>query len=178
MLFQLFKTFLWISTLTVGGGAAMIPVINKEIVEKKQYMTQEEFLDALGIAQSVPGVLGCNISIIVGYKIKGIKGAIVCLICSILPAFLSILLIAIFFKDMSTNYYVNKFFIAVKPALVAVLASAVVILGKKTQLKAFHYVIGLVVLILVSYFKISPFLVIFFGGFGYILYCKYLVDKH
>ena len=164
MLFQLFKTFLWISTLTVGGGAAMIPVINKEIVEKKQYMTQEEFLDALGIAQSVPGVLGCNISIIVGYKIKGIKGAI--------------LLIAIFFKDMSTNYYVNKFFIAVKPALVAVLASAVVILGKKTQLKAFHYVIGLVVLILVSYFKISPFLVIFFGGFGYVLYCKFLVDKH
>ena len=170
MLFQLFKTFLWISTLTVGGGAAMIPVINKEIVEKKQYMTQEEFLDALGIAQSVPGVLGCNISIIVGYKIKGIKGAIVCLICSIL--------IAIFFKEMSTNYYVKKFFIAVKPALVAVLASAVVILGKKTQLKAFHYVIGLVVLILVSYFKISPFLVIFFGGFGYVLYCKFLVDKH
>ena len=74
MLFQLFKTFLWISTLTVGGGAAMIPVINKEIVEKRKYMTQEEFLDALGIAQSVPGVLGCNISIIVGYKIKGLAG--------------------------------------------------------------------------------------------------------
>ena len=178
MLFQLFKTFLWISTLTVGGGAAMIPVINKEIVEKKKYMTQEEFLDALGIAQSVPGVLGCNISIIVGYKIKGLAGALVCLFCSILPAFLSILLIAIFFKDMNENYYVSKFFIAVKPALVAVLASAVVILGKKTRLKRKHYVISLLVLILVSYFKISPFLVIFLGGFGYVLYCKFLVDRH
>ena len=72
MLFQLFKTFLWISTLTVGGGAAMIPIINKEIVEKRKYMTQEEFLDALGIAQSIPGVLGCNISIIVGYKLKDV----------------------------------------------------------------------------------------------------------
>ena len=68
MLFQLFKTFLWISTLTVGGGAAMIPVINKEIVEKKQYMTQEEFLDALGIAQSVPGVLGCILVLLLDIK--------------------------------------------------------------------------------------------------------------
>lgn len=79
---------------------------------------------------------------------------------------------------MSANYYVSKFFIAVKPALVAVLASAVVILGKKTRLKRKHYVISLLVLILVSYFKISPFLVIFLGGFGYVLYCKYLVDRH
>lgn len=178
MLFQLFKTFLWISTLTVGGGAAMIPVINKEIVEKRKYMTQEEFLDALGIAQSVPGVLGCNISIIVGYKLKGLAGALVCLFCSIFPAFLSILIIAIFFKDMSANYYVSKFFVAVKPALIAVLASAVIILGKKTKSQAIHYLISFIVLVLVSYFKISPFLVIFLGGFGYVLYCKYLVDRY
>ena len=79
---------------------------------------------------------------------------------------------------MNENYYVSKFFIAVKPALVAVLASAVVILGKKTRLKRKHYVISLLVLILVSYFKISPFLVILFGGLGYVLYCKFLVDRY
>ena len=96
----------------------------------------------------------------------------------IFPAFLSILIIAIFFKDMSANYYVSKFFVAVKPALIAVLASAVIILGKKTKSQAIHYLISFIVLILVSYFKISPFLVIFLGGFGYVLYCKYLVDRH
>jgi len=79
---------------------------------------------------------------------------------------------------MSTNHYVSKFFVAVKPALVAVLASAVIILGKKTRSKAVHYLISLIVLILVSYFKLSPFLVIFLGGFGYVLYCKFLVDRH
>lgn len=177
MLFKLFKIFLYLSTLTVGGGASMIPVINKEIVEKHKFLTEEEFLDALGIAQSVPGVLGCNISVIVGYKIRGFAGALVCLICSILPAFLSILLISIFFKNMSSNYYVNRFFIAVKPALVAVLASAVVILGKKTKLKLENYIISVIVVILVVYFKISPFIVIFLGGFGYVFYCKFFIDK-
>lgn len=172
MLFKLFKIFIYLSTLTVGGGAAMIPIINKELVEKNKFMTEEEFLDALGIAQSTPGVLGCNISIIVGYKICGIKGAIVCLFCSIFPAFFSILIISLFFKDIAKNYYVNKFFIAVKPALVAVLASAFVILGKKSKLKYYHYITSIIVVILVFYFKVSPFIVIFLGGLGYILYFK------
>lgn len=173
MLFKLFKIFLYLSTLTVGGGAAMIPIINKELVEKHKFMTEEEFLDALGIAQSTPGVLGCNISIIVGYKICGIKGAIVCLFCSIFPAFISILIISLFFKDMSKNYYVDKFFIAVKPALVAVLASAFVLLGKKSKLKYYHYFVSFLVVILVYYFKVSPFVVIFLGGFLYIIYKKF-----
>lgn len=170
MLFKLFKIFLYLSTLTVGGGGAMIPVINKEVVEKHKFMSEEEFLDALGIAQSTPGVLGCNISIIVGYKICGLSGAIVCLFCSILPAFLSILIISIFFNNMISNYYVDKFFIAVKPAVVAVLASAVVILGKKSKLKYYHYVISLIVVVLVGYLKISPFIVIFLGGIGYVIF--------
>lgn len=174
MLFKLFKIFIYLSTLTVGGGAAMIPTINKEVVEKHKLMTEDEFLDALGIAQSTPGVLGCNISIIVGYKIAGIKGAVVCLFCSIFPAFISILLISIYFKDISKNYYVSKFFFAVKPALAAVLASAVVILGKKTKLNGYQYILSGIVVIFVMYFKISPFILIFLGGFGYILYSKFL----
>lgn len=174
MLFKLFKIFLYLSTLTVGGGAAMIPVINKEVVEKYKLLTEDEFLDALGIAQSTPGVLGCNISIIVGYKIYGILGALVCLFCSILPAFLSILIISIYFKDISSNYYIEKFFIAVKPALIAVLASAVVILGKKSKLKLPHYFVSFIVVILVSYFKISPFIVIFLGGLIYVIFIKFL----
>ena len=178
MLFKLFKIFLNISTLTVGGGDTMIPVINKEVVEKHKFLTEEEFLDALGIAQSVPGVLGCNISVIVGYKIRGFAGALLCLFCSILPAFLSIIMISVFFKSMSANYYVSKFFVAVKPALVGVLASAVFILGRKTKLKGSHYIISAIVVLLVSYFKVSPFIIIFLGGFGYVFYCKFLVDRH
>lgn len=176
MLFKLFKIFIYLSTLTVGGGAAMIPTINKEVVEKHKLMTEDEFLDALGIAQSTPGVLGCNISIIVGYKIAGILGALVCLFCSIFPAFISILLISIYFKDISSNYYVNKFFIAVKPALVAVLASAVVILGKKTKLNYKQYILSAVVVLSVMYFKISPFILIFIGGFSFVFY-KILKNK-
>ncbi len=164
MLFVLFRSFLYVSALTVGGGAAMIPVIHRELVEKHQFLTEEEFLDALGVAQSTPGVLGCNISIIVGYKIAGLWGAIVCVLCAMFPAYLSILLISYFFEGMSAHPYVQKFFVAVKPAVVAVLASAVVMLAQKSKIKGNQYLVSVAVVLAVSFLGISPFVVIFAVG--------------
>ena len=103
MLFKMFTTFFLIGGFTIGGGIAMIPVIEKEIVTKKKWLTIEEFLDVIAIAQSTPGVLTANMSMYIGYKIKGVKGAAVCLIGAVTPSISIIMLIARFFYRFREN---------------------------------------------------------------------------
>lgn len=168
------KIFLYVSAFTVGGGAAMIPVLHRELVEKHALLTEDEFLDALGVAQSTPGVLGCNISIIAGYKIAGVAGACISVISAMLPAFVSILIISYFFQGLNAQPAVQKFFVAVKPAVVAVLATAVVLLAEKSKLHSKQYLLSILVVVCVSFLHISPFVVILVIGLIHVvLLAKY-----
>ena len=88
---QLFISFFKIGAFTFGGGWAMISLIEKEIVDKKKWIEREEFLDLLAVAQSLPGILAVNISVAVGDKLRGMKGAITASIGTILPSFTIIL---------------------------------------------------------------------------------------
>ena len=94
---QIFSTFAKIGAFTIGGGDAMIPIIQKEVVEKKGWIKEQDFLDVLAISQSAPGILAVNISIFLGYRLRGVKGSIVATLGSTLPSFTIILLIAMFF---------------------------------------------------------------------------------
>lgn len=94
--FQLFSTFFKIGSFTFGGGWAMISIIQREVVEKCHWIKQEEFLDLLAIAQSMPGILAVNISTIIGDRLKGVKGSLAAALGTILPSFIIILMIAIF----------------------------------------------------------------------------------
>ena len=97
ILLQLFRTFFNIGAFTFGGGWAMVALMEKELVDKKCWIDREEFLDNLAIAQSLPGILAVNISILVGNKVYGRRGSVVAALGTILPSFIIILLIAIFF---------------------------------------------------------------------------------
>ena len=88
-----FKTFMKIGAFTLGGGYAMIPIIESEVVDKHQWVTREEFLDLIAIAQSCPGVFAINISVFIGYKLRKVKGALCTALGTALPSFLIILLI-------------------------------------------------------------------------------------
>ena len=88
MYFEMFKAFFKVGAFTIGGGYAMLPFIQDEVVEKNGWLTTEEFLDVLAIAEVTPGPVAVNTSTYVGYKLKGIKGAIVCTLGTILPSFL------------------------------------------------------------------------------------------
>ena len=90
MLFQLFYIFFKIGAFTIGGGYAMIPLIEAEIVTKKGWVAKEDFLDLLAIAQSAPGVFAVNIAIFIGYRLRGVRGCIVTALGAILPSFLII----------------------------------------------------------------------------------------
>ena len=94
--FEAFKIFFKIGAFTIGGGYAMVPLIEDEIVNKKKWIEQDDFLDLLAVAQSMPGILAVNISVVIGDRLKGLKGSICAAIGTILPSFLMILAIAIF----------------------------------------------------------------------------------
>lgn len=107
---QIFISFFKIGSFTLGGGYAMIPLIQQEVVDKKGWLKESEFVEMMAIAQSAPGPIALNTAIFVGYKARGIKGVIFSSLGTILPSFIVILLIAIIFTDFKNNPGVERVF--------------------------------------------------------------------
>ena len=116
---QIFISFFKIGSFTLGGGYAMIPLIQQEVVDKKGWLKESEFVEMMAIAQSAPGPIALNTAIFVGYKARGIKGVIFSSLGTILPSFIVILLIAIIFTDFKNNPGVERVFKGIRPAVVA-----------------------------------------------------------
>ena len=105
---------------TIGGGYAMIPLIEREVVNRG-WLDKQDFMDLFAMTQSLPGIFAVNISIFVGYKLKKVTGSIVCAGGTILPSFCIILAIALFFNHFQDNIWVMKIFNGIRPAIGAVL---------------------------------------------------------
>ena len=119
---KFFKIFFKIGAFTLGGGYAMIPIIEAEVVDKNKWIEKEEFLDLIAIAQSCPGVFAVNISIFIGYKLRKLRGALCTAFGCALPSFLIILLIAMFFHSFINVPWVAAMFRGIRPAVVALIA--------------------------------------------------------
>ena len=172
MFLQIFYTFFKIGAFTLGGGYAMIPLIEREIVERKKWLTKEEFLDFLILAQSSPGILAVNISILTGNALKGKKGAITATLGTVLPSFFCILFIAVFLTQYQDNETVNKFFRAVRPAVVALIAIPVFNLARTAKLTWKTAIIPLVSALLIWLLGVSPILIIIVAAILGILWKK------
>ncbi len=122
MHYALLKTFFHIGLFTLGGGYAMIPLIEEEVVNKHRWVTKEELLDLIAIAQSCPGVFAINIAVFIGYKLQRVRGALSAAVGTALPSFLIILLIAMFFHRFQDNAVVQSIFRGIRPAVVALIA--------------------------------------------------------
>ena len=120
---EAFGIFFKIGAFTIGGGYAMVPLIENEIVTKRKWIAQEDFIDLLAISQSAPGILAVNISIFIGYKLRGIRGSIITALGTILPSFIIILAIALFFHSFKDNPIVERIFKGIRPAVVALIAA-------------------------------------------------------
>ena len=125
---QLFLSFFKIGAFTFGGGWALISIIEKEIVDKKHWIERDEFLDLLAVAQSLPGILAVNISVAVGDKLRGMKGAVMASLGTILPSFMIILCIAIFLTPdlIKENETLSSIFMGIRPAVVALIVAPVI----------------------------------------------------
>lgn len=168
-----FLTFFKIGLFTLGGGYAMIPLIEAEIIEKKRWLAKEDFLDLLAIAQSCPGIFAVNISIFIGYRLNRVKGAVVTAFGTALPSFLIILLIALFFHRFEDNAMVAAMFRGIRPAVVALIAVPTFNLGKKAKLNRFTVWIPIASALLIWLLGVSPILIILCAGIGGFLFGKF-----
>lgn len=156
LLFRLFITFFKIGAFTLGGGYAMLPIIQDEVVDKKGWLTDEEFLDAIAVAQSSPGAIAVNTSIYIGYKINGIKGAIFSTLGTVIPSFTIIIIVVTFLYQYRDNAVVDRAFKGIRPAVVALILSSVYKLAKSANLKGKKIIISLGALFMIMVFNISP----------------------
>jgi chromate transporter len=161
---EIFTTFSKIGAFTIGGGYAMIPVIQREIVEKRGWVNNEEFMDMLAISQSAPGILAINISIFIGQRLRGIKGSIIAAIGTALPSFVMILLIAMFFSNFRDNEIVNRVFMGIRPVVVALIAVPLISLSRSTKLNRYTSFIPLISVLLIVMLGISPVYLIIAGA--------------
>ena len=168
----MFLTFFKIGAFTFGGGFAMIPIIQKEVVEKKKWIKDEEFIDTISIAQSSPGPIAVNSSIFVGYKIEGFKGALICTIGTVLPSFFIILLIAVFFTQFNNNPIFEIIFMGIRPVVVALVFSAVYKLITKAHLGYKDLAIALLATLVLVIFNVTPIYIILVGVLGRVVYNK------
>ncbi len=122
MLWRLFWSFFKIGAFTFGSGYAMLPMIEREVVERKRWFEREDFYNQLSLAQSAPGPVALNTAVFVGYKMRGWTGALVSVLGTVIPCFTIILLIAVFLGGFRDNSYVDAAFKGLRPAVVALIA--------------------------------------------------------
>ena len=159
-LWTMFLSFAKIGTFTFGGGYAMIPLIEREVVTSHKWIKDDEFLDMVVLAQTAPGILAMNISILVGNRIAGKRGAVVAALASGLPSFVIILLFAMFLTRFQDNEIVNKMFSAIRPAVVALIAVPVFSLAKGAKVSMKNVWIPVATAILIWGFSLSPIYII------------------
>lgn len=163
---QLFYTFTKIGAFTIGGGYAMLPMMEKEVVAKKKWMDSTEFIDRIAIAQSLPGIFTVNLSILTGYHLKGNKGSIVATLGAILPSFVMILVLALFFRHFNDHIYVKKMFRAIRPAVVALIAVPVFSTAKDVGINSRTILIPVAAAFLIWFWGVSPVYIVLAATVG------------
>ena len=169
---SLFTTFFRIGLFTIGGGYAMIPLIEAKIVDEKQWISREELLGRMAVAQSCPGIFAVNIAIFIGYKLRGIGGALMSTLGCILPSFLIILAIALFFRQFQDNVWVARAFRGIRPCVVALIAAPTFKMAKTAKIGWTNVWIPVLGAFLIWMFGVSPIWVIVAAGLGGYMYGK------
>ncbi|MCC8088129.1 MAG: chromate transporter [Rikenellaceae bacterium] len=153
---------------TFGGGYAMVPLIQREIIDNRKWISADEFLDLLALAQSSPGPIAINTSVFVGYKMRGILGSIVCIVGTILASFVIILLIAMFFSDFTKYPLVESAFKGMRPVVVALIAAPVY--GMAKGMGWIKITLAAAVAVIVGFLGVSPVYFLIAGVVGGIIW--------
>ena len=170
-LLEIFWSFLKIGAFTFGGGYAMIPLIQYEVISRRGWLTEQEFIDLLTIAQTAPGPIALNTAVFVGYKFRRYWGALAAVLGVVIPSFAIILVIAMFFAGIRDNVWVDAAFKGMRPAVVALIVAPIIGLTK-----GMHWVglsIALATAVTVWYFGFSPIWLIIAGAIGGVLWVAY-----
>lgn len=170
ILIELFVTFLKIGTFTVGGGPSMLPLVEKYAVYDKKWITKEEFVDMIALTQSIPGPIAVDTSVYIGYKVAGIAGSIAAVFGAVFSAYVAILIIAIYFVNISQNKNVEAIFKGIRPAVVALLAVPVLRMGKSSKITRKTIIIPIITVVLVVFFNVNAVYIIIASAVGGLIY--------
>jgi len=171
--FEIFWSFLKIGSFTIGGGWAMVPVIEKEVVGNKGWLTGEEFVDALAIAQSVPGIMAVNIANYIGFHLRGKKGSLFAILGSTMPSFFVILTIALFFRNIKDLPVVESIFKGIRPAVAALILVPVFSTAKSVGINRRTIIIPTLSALIIWQFGVSPAYIILLAAVGGMLVYKW-----
>ena len=160
--FELFRSFFKIGVFTFGGGYAMIPIIEREVITRRGWIEEKEFYDLLTLAQSAPGPISLNTAVFVGYKMYGYRGALSSLLNVMLPSFLILLLVAMFFSQIRQNPIVDAAFRGMQPIVVAIMLAPV--LGFTRGMHWSMMSVAAALALVVWHFEISPIYFLIVGG--------------
>ncbi len=177
MLLKFFITCNKIGAFTLGGGYAMIPIMEREFIDKNHWMNRQEFMDIMVVAQTTPGIFSIDMASHIGYKLKGVWGGIVGAMGIALPSIVAITLIAVFFQNFKDNIYVNKFFCGVRPAVVALIAAPCFKMAKTADITWSSSWIPVVSCLLIWLLGISPIWIILAAGIDGFLWGEYQKRK-
>lgn len=174
---QLFTIFSKVGLFTLGGGYAMVPLMEKEVVDDKHWLGREEFMDILAVAQATPGLFAMNMASHIGNKLRGVKGGIVASMGVAMPSIVIILFIAMFFHAFKGNIYIEKIFRGVRPAVVALIAAPCFKMAKSAKINRHNFWIPVLACLLIAAFGVSPIWIILAAGVGGYLYGR-MTSKH
>ena len=174
MYIDLFRIFLKIGFFTLGGGYAMIPQIESEIVDRRKWMDRKDFLDLIAVAQTCPGVFAINISTFIGYKLRKKRGALCTTLGTALPSFLIILFIALFFNKFMDVPWIAAMFRGIRPAVVALIAAPTFNLAKRADIGLYNCWIPIATALLIWAMGVNPIYIIIAAAVGGYIYGQYI----
>lgn len=178
---QLFVTFFNIGAFTLGGGYAMLEMVEKAIVDRKKWIEKNDFWDLITVVQSLPGVFAVNTALYVGYKINGLKGAVSACLGAVIPSIVIILLIAVFFTDYKDNEVIKKIFNGIRPCVVALILSPAIKMFLSSKTSWFSISLPIVTVFLTWWCKVSPayiILVTIAGSVAFAFYSQKRLTKN
>lgn len=178
LLWDIFFTFFKISPVSFGGGYAMIPLLERAVTEKKQWVKKEDISDVLVMAQTVPGSIAVNTATFIGYRIAGFSGALMGTLGIITPTFVIIVILAALFLNFQHNPIVEAAFMGIRPAIVALIAFAAITIGRTAIFNKTTGVIAVFALLLFLFVPLHPIFILLAGGVtGILLNIKKMISQ-
>ena len=170
---QMFISFFKIGAFTFGGGFAMLPLIERAVIERHKWVDRDESLDIYALAQSVPGVIAVNSSMLIGYRLRGVLGAIVASIGVTLPSLIVIIVIAKYFQQLIANVWIARAMAGISGAVAALIINAALRIAGRTIKGLDTFLIALLSFLLVTFTQINVFYIMLLAGLlGYLLKSK------
>lgn len=164
ILWELFSVFFRIGFFTIGGGYAMLPMLQREVVEKYKWATDEEIMDYYAIGQSTPGIIAINTATFIGFKKKGVIGGVIATLGMVAPSWFIIISIAAFFQQFADNPWLKSAFAGIRVVVVVLILNAVIKMGKKAITNWIGMAIGIAAFMIVAFLDVSPIYVIVGAG--------------